>query len=81
MESADAERFVGLLSELAEMVPDPDRPPPVRSPDPGDDYLLSLAAREDVLLVSGDKHLLALRDRAPVISPRQFLERLERSAS
>ena len=77
VEPADAERFVELLSELSELVPDPDQPPPVRSADPGDDYLLALAAREDVPLVTGDRHLLALRDRAPVLSPRDFLDRLE----
>ena len=77
VEPADAERFVQLLSELAEMVPDPDRPPSVRSADPGDDYLLAVAAREQVPLVSGDNHLLALRERAPVFSPREFLDRLE----
>ena len=75
-EPADAERFVKLLSELGEMVPDADRPPPVRSADPGDDYLLALAAREQVPLISGDNHLLALRDRAPVSSSREFLGRL-----
>jgi uncharacterized protein len=74
---ADAERFVALLGELAEMVRDADAPPPVRSEDPKDDYLLALAAQEDVLLVSGDKHLLALADRAPVLSPRNFLGRVE----
>jgi uncharacterized protein len=72
----DAKRFVELLSELAEVVPDPEGPPPVHSEDPGDDYLLALAAREQVPLVSGDRHLLALRGRAPVFSPREFLDRL-----
>jgi putative PIN family toxin of toxin-antitoxin system len=76
VEPADAQRFVELVSELAEMAPDPDRPPPVRSADPDDAYLLALAAREQVPLVSGDGHLLALRDRAPVFSPRDFLDRL-----
>jgi putative PIN family toxin of toxin-antitoxin system len=76
IEPADAKRFVELLSELAEMVPDPEGPPLMHSEDPGDDYLLALAAREQVPLVSGDKHLLALRGRAPVFSPRAFLDRL-----
>lgn len=76
IEPADAERFVDLLSELGEMVPDPDEPPPMHSADPEDDYLLALAAREDVPLVTGDKHLLALRDLAPVFSPRDFLEQV-----
>jgi len=73
---SDAERFVLLLRELAEVVPDPEARPPVSSSDPGDDYLLALAARERAPLVSGDEHLLSLRDRAPVSSPRQFLELL-----
>jgi putative PIN family toxin of toxin-antitoxin system len=73
----DAAQFVVLLRELGEGVPDPKEPPPVHSSDPGDDYLLALAAREDVLLVSGDRHLLALRDRAPVLAPSEFLARLE----
>jgi uncharacterized protein len=76
IEPADAQRFVELLSELAEMVPAPEGPPPVHSEDPGDDSPLALAAREQILLVSGDKHLLALRGRAPVFSPREFLDRL-----
>jgi putative PIN family toxin of toxin-antitoxin system len=71
-----AERFIEQVAELGEVVPDPERPPAVRSSDPGDDYLLALAARESVPVVSGDDHLLALRDRAPVFSPRDFLDQL-----
>jgi uncharacterized protein len=76
IEEADAKRFIELLTDLGELVTDPGEPPPVRSSDPGDDYVLALAAREKVPLVSGDEHLLALRDRAPVFTPRDFLERL-----
>lgn len=71
-----AERFIEQLAELGEVVPDPEGPPGVHSSDPGDDYLLALAERENVPLVSGDEHLLALRDRAPVFSPRDFLDQL-----
>jgi predicted nucleic acid-binding protein len=53
---------------------DPDEEPPVRSEDPGDDYLIALAAAERAVLVSGDKHLLALADRIPVYSPREFID-------
>jgi putative PIN family toxin of toxin-antitoxin system len=74
---ADAERFVLLVRELAEFVPDSAAAPPIRSPDPGDDYLLALAAGERAQLVSGDEHLLSLRGRAPVSSPREFLALLE----
>jgi uncharacterized protein len=73
---ADAERLLGLVREVADVVGDPERPAPVRSADPSDDYLLALAAREQAPLVSGDGHLLDLRGRAPVFSPREFLEQL-----
>ena len=73
----DADRLLRLLRELSERVPDPDEPPPVRSPDAGDDYLIALAARERVPLVSGDDHLLGLGEPLPVLSPRTFAHRLE----
>jgi putative PIN family toxin of toxin-antitoxin system len=46
--------------------------------DPDDQYLVALArgARVDAL-VSGDPHLTALRDRIPVLTPREFLDALE----
>lgn len=77
--SEDATRFVRLLRELGEVVANPDGPPPLHSDDPGDDYLLALAARERTPLVSGDAHVLALSDKLPISSPRAFLEQLERS--
>ena len=75
--SEDALRFIWLLQEVGEVVADPEGPPPVHSSDPGDDYLLALAARERTPLVSGDAHVLALSDRLPISSPRSFLEQLE----
>ena len=77
--SEDALRFIWLLQEVGEVVADPERPPPVHSDDPGDDYLLALAARERTPLVSGDAHVLALSDRLPISSPRAFLQQLERA--
>ena len=68
----EVERFVATLRDLGDVVPDPDEPPPVRSPDPDYDYLLALAARERTPLVTGDRHLLGLADRAPVYSPADF---------
>ena len=76
VEPADAERLLDLVRELADVVPDPEGPAPIHSPDPADDYLLALAAREQVPLVSGDEHLLGLGGRAPVFSPRELLEQL-----
>jgi putative PIN family toxin of toxin-antitoxin system len=72
---ADAALFLTLLRELAELAGDPTEPPAARSADPDDDYLIALAERERVPLVSGDRHLLALRGRIPVFSPSEFLSR------
>ena len=69
----DAEAFVAWLSRSAVLARDPDGPPPVRSVDPGDDYLLSLAADQHAVLVSGDHHLLALADDFPIYTPADFL--------
>jgi putative PIN family toxin of toxin-antitoxin system len=79
IDTADADRFVELIREIAEVASDAENPPPLHSSDPGDDYLLALAAREQVRLVSGDDHLLALRGQAPVLSPREFLEQIAKS--
>jgi putative PIN family toxin of toxin-antitoxin system len=72
--SADeADAFVAWLGRTATVVADPDMPPPVRSVDAADDYLLALAAAADVVLVSGDAHLLSLRDQAPIYGAAEFL--------
>ncbi len=73
----EAERFLDWLARSATLVPDPDGPPPLRSADPGDDYLLALAAAENALLVSGDDHLLELSSELPIHSPARFLALLE----
>ena len=72
----EAARVIGWLSESATVVEDPDTPPPFQSPDPGDDYLIALAAARRALLVSGDRHLLDLADRIPVLDPARLRERL-----
>jgi predicted nucleic acid-binding protein len=77
----EAETVIDWLRRAATVASDPDGPPPIRSRDPGDDYLLALAAAEDALLVSGDEHLLSLEGslagRLPIRSPAAFLELLE----
>jgi putative PIN family toxin of toxin-antitoxin system len=72
----DADAFVRWLSASATMATDPDFHPLTRSADPGDDYLIALAAETTAVLVSGDRHLLDLADEIPVLSPRRFLELL-----
>ena len=74
----EADAVVGWLRRAATVTPDPQGPPPIRSRDPGDDYLLTLAASEHALLVSGDEHLLSLQGESPVHSPASFLSLLER---
>jgi putative PIN family toxin of toxin-antitoxin system len=70
----EAGAAVRWLSEGATCVDDPDQQTPVRSADPGDDYLIVLAAQQNAALVSGDRHLLELSGQIPVYSPRDFLD-------
>lgn len=77
IDPSEAADLVRLLREIAEVVSDAETPPPVSSADAKDDYLLALAAREDVPLVTGDGHLLALGERFPILTPRVFLEQLK----
>ncbi len=47
------------------------------SADPDDEFLVDLARVAAVeVLVSGDAHLLDLRDRLPVMTPAEFLATL-----
>lgn len=77
IDPAEAAELVELLGREAEVVEDPGDPPEVRSPDPGDDYLIALAAAAHAAIVSGDGHLLGLAERLPVYSPGAFLALLE----
>ncbi len=72
----EARAVVEWLALAARVAPDPGGPPPARSPDPDDDYLIALAAAEKALLVSGDDHLLGLAGQLPICSPAQFLDLL-----
>lgn len=71
--SAEAGEVLELLATTATEADDPKDAPPVRSPDPGDDYLIALAAATSAVLVSSDDHLLGLRGRLPVFRPADFL--------
>src|SRR5262245_22170168 len=77
VEQAEAIEFVDLLRRGAHMHDDPTLPASVRSPDPDDDYLIALAEKAQAMIVSGDRHLLALVGRLPVLSPSSFLDELE----
>lgn len=75
---SEAIGVVKWLRRHATAVPDPEGPPPRASEDPGDDYLIALAAHERTALVSGDRHLLALANELPIYAPADFLALLER---
>lgn len=64
-------REVGVPAVEGEVIP--------VSPDPQDDYLVALSIRSQAdYLVSGDPHLLEATGETPVVSPRAFLEILEK---
>lgn len=71
----EAVNFVALLRGGAILAADPAEPEH-RSADAGDDYIIALAAQERAVLVSGDKHLLALGAELPIETARAFLARL-----
>ena len=73
---ADADAFIDWLGRSAKLADDPSGPSQVRSDDPGDDYLVALAATERALLVSGDVHLTSLASRMPVRTPAEFISDL-----
>ena len=73
--SVEAVEFVDLLRRTAVLVPD--TAVTARSADAADDYLISLAEASRAVLVSGDKHVLALADSFPIDTPAKFLVRLE----
>jgi putative PIN family toxin of toxin-antitoxin system len=75
----EAKRFVAVLRRMAPVVADPPAPP-ARSADPGDGYLLALAAYASAILVSGDRHLLDLSEQLPVRSAQQFMQLLSEAA-
>lgn len=72
----DAAALVRLIEGGSVMREDPDNPPPI-SKDPGDDYLIALAAGSEAVLISGDRDLLELAPDLPVFSAKKFLEWLE----
>ena len=76
VEPTEAREFVDLLQRGAIVERDPSDPPSVRSADVNDDYLIALAESTHAMLVSGDRHLLALATRAPIFAPPDFLAEL-----
>jgi putative PIN family toxin of toxin-antitoxin system len=67
--------YIELLRTEATQTQDPADVAPICA-DPGDDYLIALAQAQQALLVSGDRHLLALAERLSIINPGAFLDAL-----
>ncbi len=77
LEPGEAAELLAAIRLQAEWADDPPAQPGL-TPDPGDDYLVSLAQATGAdYLVSGDAHLTGLEDaEPPVLTPRQFEELL-----
>ena len=73
---ADAAGLARLIERGSVMREDVASPPSI-SKDPGDDYLIALAAGSEAVLVTGDRDLLALGPELPIFSARQFLKWME----
>ncbi len=74
-----AEKAAALVSWVRDhgtLAEDPRGPAPVSSPDPDDDYLLALAINRRAFLVTGDQHLLGLRENLPILTPAEFVSSL-----
>lgn len=69
--------YVAAINAGSMRIDDPEDIPAV-SPDSDDDYLLALAIAGDAdVIVSGDRHLLELKDPpVPIQTARAFAERL-----
>jgi len=74
----DAELLIAWLSRSATLVLDAASSPPVRCSDPNDDYLIAMAAEQNAVLVTGDRHLLAVSGSFPIHEPSDFLAMLAR---
>jgi uncharacterized protein len=73
----EVKQYLALLRRFATIAPDVEVTQTL-SPDPDDDYLITLAASQSATsLVSGDTHLTDLKQAPiPVLTPRAFLDEL-----
>jgi putative PIN family toxin of toxin-antitoxin system len=77
---AEVDAYVELLRRESIVLDDPDPSPEPLAHDPDDECLIALArAAAAAALVSGDRHLLRLREVIPVVTPREFLDSLEKA--
>jgi putative PIN family toxin of toxin-antitoxin system len=73
----EADAYVELIRREGQVLGDPSPGGAPLSADPDDEFLVDLARMANVdVLVTGDSHLLELRDRLPVMTPAEFLASL-----
>lgn len=74
---AEVDQYVEFIRRESLVLDDPVKATPPLSADPDDQYLVDLgrSARVDAI-VSGDSHVLELRDVIPAMTPREFLQSL-----
>jgi putative PIN family toxin of toxin-antitoxin system len=74
---SEATAYVDLIRHEATILDDPTPSHQALGADPDDEFLVDLArAAAADALVSGDAHLLVLRDRLPIMTPYEFLATL-----
>lgn len=76
-------QIIDEFLEVVEHYPSRYFPKPQIKDDPSDDMFLTCAISSNAsCIVSGDKHLLALKEfqNIPILTPRQFLNRFKKSA-
>lgn len=70
----EIDAYVELIQRGSILIDDPAPSPEQLSADPDDEYLIDLARAAQVdALVTGDAHLLDLRETLPVVTPSEFL--------
>lgn len=74
--ATSASAYVSWVRDHGTLAEDPSDAPPVRSPDPNDDYLIALAISRRAFLITGDRHLLGLQGGLPILTPAEFLREL-----
>ena len=73
----ELDAYAELIGRESILVEDPAPSPEPLSVDPDGESLIDLARATRVdALVTGDAHLLDLREALPVVTPRQFLDSL-----
>ena len=73
--------MIAYLMNLVTHVPHPGHVPAIVSEDPSDDLFLALATEnQGRLIVSGDQHLLSLKEyqRIPIVTPGEAVELVKR---